>query len=113
MSLDSCEYALGVFLAYLIHKCFQGEVMNAIATWTFSPFLGAADRELLCSSFSEKANSDAASSNDDPPRVGNLQPIEANPLPPPCVILARGGFFNHRFCLQQHSEKFGGYVDAN
>jgi len=65
--------------------------------WTFPLFIGAADRELLCSSLSQKANSDGNYSRDDPPCMGNVQSIEANPRHSPYAALLDGHLCRPRY----------------
>lgn len=46
--------------------------MIVIRGWATLLFVGAADRESLCSSPSENANSGCECSHDDTPRMGNV-----------------------------------------
>ena len=93
-------------------RMLQGGILYIINSWSFLLFLGAADRELFCSSTSEDANTDLGCSCHDPALVGNVQSVEANPNHSPYFIF-RGNRVHHCRCRHMEQPKeCVAYVDA-
>ena len=101
-----------MFNPFAVHRtCSQGKIVIIMDNWTFVIFLGAADCELR-GSHSEQVNSDGDCSRDDPPRMGSVQSIEANPRHSAYNVFP-GDDFPHPHCLHlQLSQESIGYVDA-
>ena len=86
--------------------------MVVIRGWAFLLFLGAADCELMCSSRFEKANSGYYCSHDDPPRMGNVWSVEANPRHSPYDVFTGDRLFHRHRCRPERSKEPVRYVDV-